>query len=288
MSISAVFRPRRALPLVGALLLGLAAAPPAMAERLTLTYRIYVGGVSVLDADAELVMAGGRYRVAISAATEGFLRRLAPWDTRSESAGQIGTAGPRPEAHVVSSTWRGKPRSVTLAYNADGTVTATAEPSADEDDREPVPAALTVGTLDPLSAFVAMMHGAAQGAGCGMTVPVFDGRRRYDLLFTAHGTRSFEASDRNAFSGEAAHCRVTWRSIAGHSRGGGERSQFWRRGEGQTERPPVDVWLARVSPNGPPAPVRASTDSPMGGVVIHLTGITVHPQAAEGACAKPC
>lgn len=258
---------------------------PALAQNWQLTYRVHVGGVAVLDARAQLALTGDRYSVAVDAATDGFLGRMFPWQTHSQSDGAVRPDGLAPARHTQVSTFRGKPRNVTLEYDGRGNVRAEVTPPPQDDDRELVPESLRRTTQDPLSGVLTVLFAGLRGEGCGRKVPVYDGRRRYDMLFSDQGMQQVGQSRYSIFSGPARQCRVSYTPIAGYNRASG--GAFWQRNPGPEERPPVDVWIAPVTPGGPPLPVRVETDSGFGGVVVHLTGASVAPQTAERAAEKP-
>ncbi|WP_448203166.1 DUF3108 domain-containing protein [Azospirillum sp. sgz302134] len=259
---------------------GIAFAPlPALAQHWQLSYRVHIGGVAVLDAQADLTLSGDRYSVQVDAATEGFLGRVFPWETHSRSVGAVRPDGLAPARHSQVSTLRGEPRNVTLTYDGRGGVRTEVTPPPDQDDREPVPEQLRQNTQDPLSGVVAVLLAGMRGEGCQRSMPIFDGRRRYDMQFADEGMRMVGASRYSVFAGAARQCRVSYTPIAGYNRK--PETSFWRRGGAQEERAPVDVWIAPVTPGGPPLPVRLETDSGFGGVVIHLTAANVVPQTAE-------
>lgn len=250
---------------------------PASAGTVDASYRIYVGGVEVLEAEATLAVSDDRYEIAILARTGGFIGRMFSWESKSQSVGAVGREGLSPLRHTQVSTFREKPRSVTLTYDRQGAVTAQVLPPPEEDDREPVPAALLQSTFDPLSAVLNALVAVGRGEGCTRTMPVFDGRRRYDMMLYDAGQRQVARSRYSIYSGQAQECRITYRPVAGYNRRPSGPS--WLRDSGQrdgiiADRPPVDLWVAQVVPDGPPLPVRVETDSAFGSVVIHLTAIT--------------
>lgn len=264
-----------------ALAAGLSLRPEAAwAQHWQLTYQVHVGGVAVLGVKADLTLTGDRYNVEVDAATDGFLGRMFPWRSHSQSIGAVRPDGLAPQRHTQVGTFRGKPRTVKLDYDAAGNVTVEVTPPPTDDDREPVPDRLRRNTADPLSGVLGMLVAGLRGEGCARTVPVFDGRRRYDMQFGDFGTREVGKSRYSVFSGAARQCRVTYTPVAGYSRtpSGGS---FWQRDSGPEQRPPVDLWIAPLTAGGPPFPVRVETDSAYGGVVAHLTGVTTPPQTAE-------
>ncbi len=257
---------------------------PALAQQWQLTYRVHVGGIAVLDAQAGLALAGDRYSVQVDAVTDGFLGRMFPWETHARSVGAFRPDGVTPLRHTQVSTLRGKPRNVTLDYDGRGNVRAEVTPPPDADDRDPVPDTLRRATFDPLSGVVGMLLAGLRGEGCQRTVPVFDGRRRYDVHFTDQGMQMVGASRYSVFAGAARQCRISYTPVAGYNRKPDE--SFWRRNSNPQDRAPVDVWIAPVTPGGPPLPVRLETDSGLGSVVIHLTSANMAPQTAERPSAE--
>jgi hypothetical protein len=246
------------------------------AAPVTASYRVYVGGVAVLDATILLDLTDHTYRIDVAAQNGGFLAKILPWKTLSRSEGAIQMDRLIPARHSQSSVFREKPRSVALTYDANGGVTASVLPPPEEDDRPPVPDVLRRATYDPLSAGLIVLLAAGRGENCARVVPVYDGRRRYDMRFDNGGTRPLATSRYSIFSGPAQECRVSILPIAGQAKPSSGPS-FWRRDDESTPRPAggplTDVWLAPVLPNAPPLPVRLETDSAFGAVIIHLTGI---------------
>ncbi|WP_168220250.1 DUF3108 domain-containing protein [Azospirillum thermophilum] len=258
-----------------------AAGAPALAAPLNATYRIHVGGVSVLEAQAVLTLTDRSYDVEVRAETGGFLGRLFPWQTRSHSTGAVTGEALAPVRHTQTSLFRGKPRNVTLTYDGRGTVAAAVEPPPEEEDRPAVPEDLRRATVDPLSGVLSALVATSRGNGCTRTVPVYDGRRRYDMTMRDSGMRTVSASRYSIFAGPARECRVTYTPVAGYSPRP-PTTMFWKRDDGRDgamadDRPPVDLWIAPVVAGAPPIPVRVETDSALGAVVIHLVAINGSP-----------
>lgn len=269
-----------AMALTASLLVGI--APTHAADGVRLLYRVHVGGIAVLDASADVAVAPGRYSVTVQAATDGLIGRFAAWRTQSTVAGALAGTSATPESFRASSLWRGEPRSVRIDYGPGGVLSAVADPPADGVERDPVPADLQRGTLDPLSAVVATMLGVRSDGTCGRSLPVFDGRHRYDLSFVPFGGRTLERTRYSVFAGDTLHCRASYRSIAGQWK---NRSSGWFRPRADdAERPPVDVFIAPVREGVPPVPVRVEMDSPFGSVVAHLVEVAglPSPPAADG------
>ncbi|MFC7334474.1 DUF3108 domain-containing protein [Rhodocista pekingensis] len=248
-----------------------AAAGPGGGYRLS--YAVHVGGIHVMDAEAHLSLVRDSYRIGMRAATDGFLGRVADWRADITSHGRLDGAGlPRPQEYRALSVWRSKARNTVLEYE-DGTPRLALVEPPPEEDREPVPEHLRPATVDPMTAIVAALESVAEGRGCGGAVPVYDGRQRYDLVFADRGRETLPANDISSFAGEAVACAIEFKPLAGRWK---ER-QAQRRDRDDDARRARDTtpvfWVGRPVPEGPPVPVRLQASSPLGTVMIHLSGL---------------
>jgi len=243
----------------------LIASQAGAAEPVRLGYTIYAGGFHVLDASIVLDLGRDGYMVEVSAQTQGILGTLFPWRTLARSDGKLNSGEAQPRTHRQTGTWRGEDRAVSLYYDGSGSVLTEVRPPDDPDEREPVPPELVSGTTDPLSAILSVAGAVALGRGCSATVPVFDGRRRYDLTFQAMGSRNLPPNRYSVFSGPAVQCQVTSKVLAGR----------WRKDSGwasdDEKKTPVSLMLAPVVEGMPPVPVRLEGQSRFGEVIMHLT-----------------
>ena len=190
--------------------------------------------------DASIVLDLGRegYTVEVNAQTQGVLGTFFPWQTLARSDGRMNAGEAEPRTHRQTGTWRGKDRAVSLYYDGSGSVLAEVRPPDDPAEREPVPPEMVPGTTDPLSAVLSVAGAVAVGRGCSETVPVFDGRRRYDLTFQEMGSRNLAPSKYSVFSGAAVQCQVTSKVLAGNwKKDGGFASD-------DEKRKPVALMLA--------------------------------------------
>ncbi|HYI72412.1 MAG TPA: DUF3108 domain-containing protein [Skermanella sp.] len=256
----------------------LAASQAGAAEPVRLGYAIYAGGFHVLDATIVLDLGREGYTVEVNAQTQGVLGTFFPWQTLARSDGRMNAGEAVPRTHKQTGTWRGKDRAVNLYYDGSGSVLAEVRPPDDPAEREPVPPEMVPGTTDPLSAVLSVAGAVAVGRGCSETVPVFDGRRRYDLTFQEMGSRNLSPSKYSVFSGTAVQCQVTSKVLAGNwKKDGGFASD-------DEKRKPVALMLARVVEGMPPMPVRLEGESRFGEVIMHLT--SAEPVVASGAVAQ--
>jgi hypothetical protein len=262
---------------VGALALaaGLLAAAAARADvpaPARLGYEVYFGGLQALALQVDVDLSDARYRVALSAHTEGVIDWLFGWTAQARSEGQVTEGAVRPLRHGAEAQWHGNRRTVALTFHDDGTIAAAVEPSAEDDEREPVTAAQTAGALDPISAVLLAMRSLAAHGSCAQRLKVFDGRRRFDLVFSDGGKADLKPTEYGSFSGAATVCLFEYVRVAGFQKPGG------RWGNPRDEARVYRAWLAPVLPGLPPVPVRIEVEGTFGSLVVHLVDARAPPR----------
>jgi len=239
--------------------------PPIMT-----TYDVYVGGLHFLTAEILFDEGGGRYRARLHAQTYGYLYKLLQWDGYVSSNGKIRGDHFAPSAYRSLDVWRGKPKITALSFDSKGDISASFNPPNTDKNREIVTDEQKRGALDPATALLQMLAHVAVNQSCEATVPVFDGKRRFDLVGEDRGEEDIQDNDYNIYSGPARLCYVDFTMIAGEWKDR-EKNGFWQREDGQPGREAFHVWLANVAPKLPELPVRMESGSVFGLVVGHLT-----------------
>lgn len=243
------------------LALAIAAAPsPAHASGdagLTLGYDIHVGGLKLGRMTLETRVEGDRYRVAVGARAADLLDRLVRWSYTAEAAGRFTPeGGVAPDRFSSDRTLRDRRWTARLDYDAAGRPTHTHVPPQSAEDEAAVPPEQRPGTVDLLSASAAIARAAeAKGGVCAARVPVYDGRRRYDVVASPAGERAIAAGRYGVFSGTAIGCRIEIHPVAGFRQARRNETDFWTVDPSGQPRG-FDLWLGRPAPGDPLVPVR--------------------------------
>ena len=264
-----------------ALVLAVAQPLPARAAetRLALDYDVYVGGIHAVKLEAGLKFESESYAMDIAFQTSGWIGRLMPWSMRSRAEGRLEAIRTRPRKARSASIWNGKARSIALDYRDDGRIVARVDPPHENDEREPVPDELRRDTVDLPSAILTMLRAVAQAGTCGKTVPVFDGRRRYDLVMRPAGKEMIAPSTYSPFKGVATICNARMIRIKGF-----QEASSWRDSWDDYKREAV-AWIAPVFDGVPPVPVRIEIDTPFGAIRAHLAGARIERGGARQSLA---
>jgi len=245
-------------------LCAVAALWPALAAAddptvLRLRYDAHIGGIRVLSIATEARYDDQAYSLEVAARTVGIVGWVGEWKGESLTRGGVIGSALRPSSHRADSTWRGEARVVELSYGTDGSVTTRVEPPPEKDNREKVPEAMTKGTIDTLTAIVALVRRFGQDGQCAGNWKLYDGRRRFDVTIYDAGEAALEASSYNVYAGQARRCRIVSRRVAG----------YWQ-GQADAAEQTGYVWMASPAEGRPPVPVRAEAETGLGTLVMNL------------------
>ena len=231
-------------------------------QRFSLAYNVFYGGIKASFLEVDIAHSELAYRMRSRAISRGPFGWLTGFVSQAESEGAVDHRQVQLRRHRARSEWFGESRSVLLRPNGDGAPDVEVDPSPEDDNRDWVKPSTTVGTIDPLTASFKAAREIDRTRECSQRLLIFDGRRRYDLVFY-DGVETLIESE--SYRGPALRCRMDVVRIAGFS-----RKPFFQ----PPETPPeVFVWLAQVRKDTPLIPVRITIDSPFANTKIHLTQV---------------
>lgn len=244
--------------------------------RIGLSYDVFSGGFHLLTFDLDLSLAQQRYDVTTRLQTAGFLSWLLSWSQVAASEGVIVEDALSPVRHRSEGQLRGRHRTVEIDYEKGQVSAVRLDPAPREDEeRDEVPEAMRREGVDPMSAILGAIRRLSAGQGCEGRLPVFDGRRRYDLVLTDRGRRAMPETRYSVFSGDALQCDFVYEPIAGHIR---------RRADPE-ERDKRSVQSGRVyaaaAAGSLVTPVRVEIDGDWGMTIAHLREVRRAPANAQ-------
>ena len=157
------------------------------------------------------------YVISMSGRTSGLARVVASGEGSMTATGAVSAGKLLPSRYTSKSTADDDTLAVTMTFK-DGNVNEleASEPPPGE-DRVVLTTEHRRQVLDPLSALlIPAGDGGVSEAACRRVLPVFDGRRRYDLSLSFKRIEQVKASQ--GYAGPAAVCSVAFQPIAGHRR----------------------------------------------------------------------
>jgi hypothetical protein len=200
----------KALFLPLALAVTAASARAAEPDSIFLRFEIFGGpGLHFLTLRVMVNQSPERYSIETEAETRSLVDLFVDLRSRVEVRGRISAGALLPEAMRGETHRRGLDLYTRIDYGADGIVTAEATPPPTRPVTPVTPAQMR-GTIDQLTAYLALARSLARHGSCALSLAVFDGRRRYDLGFADLAPETLPG-----FAGPTPVCRMTRRRIAG-------------------------------------------------------------------------
>jgi hypothetical protein len=262
---------------VSLMMLCVAGAAQAADQPVRLTYQVYAGGFHVVQTDFDLVLKQSTYNAVLGVYTRGFLGSLVPWK------GSFATTGVRTKdhfqvrQHVSSAIWKGSEDATTYDYDAKGQFKKLKkiEGGVDKTPKDLDPA-LTKDTTDILTGTLNMMAKAKNGKGCDGSAEIFDGRRRFTLIYKPLGWETLKKSKYGLYEGAAMKCTAEVKPNGGawHKK---PRGWLSIQEQGRKKGALPTLWLAEVDPKLPPVPVRIMLKTDYGTLFIHLSNLSRAP-----------
>jgi len=249
-----------ALSPIGGLLLVVGAAlaqSPPQSDRVAMRFEVFGrAGLHVLTNRTEIEEVGERYSVVSELTTRGLTGLLVDLADHSKVRGRLTADTALPEAFSSEVRRNGEDRRDRVDYRDDGSIEGSASPPP----ITPIAQVQMRGTVDALTAFFLVERQLGRGGDCTLVIPVYDGRRRYDLRYTDRGEQILSPAGGQRFEGATRVCDMKRTEIAGFPADPKE-SEGARKGT---------IWFARLVPGDLLVPVRFELETEIGQVTGYL------------------
>ncbi|MGH6865624.1 MAG: DUF3108 domain-containing protein [Methyloceanibacter sp.] len=196
------------------------------------------------------------------------------WRGTTASRGRVSSEGnPQPAMYALSYTNGGSRGEQLRMTFGDGAVTQVAISPRGRPSPQTIPVTREQleGVLDPMSgAFLTARSQNPNGdlKVCEQTLPVFDGKQRYDLVLTPKRAVMVQRQTQGGYTGPAVICRVKFIPIAGY-RPDNTGIQL------MTKTNEIEVWLIPVTGTYMYVPYRIVLPTPVGYGTAVVTSIQV-------------
>jgi hypothetical protein len=187
------------------------------AYNMTTKYRVYWLGLPVFKGSVTGRALDGHYSLALQTEATGILRVIRRSRINASAEGTIEPARYRALHYQLRAKWRKKRRSVDMTFAPDGSFQLAVSPP-ERDKREPVPQPVAAAAFDPLTALLHSTTVPLDTPACSLTVPIFDGRRRFDVRLEPAGTDRLKKLVSPLLDQDVVKCRIHVRRIAGFTK----------------------------------------------------------------------
>jgi hypothetical protein len=218
--------PRIGLAVLGAVaLLGLSgsgsrtsASDRGWPTEVAAVYKIAFNGFDIGRFTFTSYTGSGSYRLDGNAQISALLGAF-KWQGVSQAKGNVSGDLAAPGAYGFDYNSSAKSGSIRLGFHAgDVTSMSATPPTPPDEDLVPVESRHLAGVLDPLTAVLSLTRAGA-GEPCRQRLPIFDGKQRFDLVFSPKGDRRIAERRPSGQPGIVHVCGVRYQPIAGYKRG---------------------------------------------------------------------
>jgi hypothetical protein len=190
------------------------------------------------------------------------LRVLASGEGTLEAHGLVKDGALSPTEFTAKTKSDGDNADIRMVLDGGAVKDLDASTPPPSEDRVPLTDAHRQGVTDPLSAVMIASAGngdVLSADACKRTLPVFDGRRRFDLALSYKRMDKVKAD--KGYDGPVVVCAVTFKAIAGH-RASSPLVKYLSGGRD------IELWLAPVAGTRLLAPFRLQVASMLGNLVV--------------------
>jgi hypothetical protein len=232
-------------------------------------YAISVARIPIGTVTASAEIGDARYVMSMRGRARGVLRILASGEGTLSANGTVVEGRPLPAEFVAKTTTDDDTLDVKLAFEGGNATVLTASTPPPGTDRVALTEAHRQAVVDPLTALLIPAGGIGDGpseAACDRTLPIFDGRRRFDLKLAFKRMDKVKAD--KGYAGPAVVCAVTLDPIAGH-RTSSPMVKYLTNGRA------IEMALAPVAGTRLLAPFRMTIANMLGNLVVQATRFEV-------------
>jgi hypothetical protein len=250
-------------------------------------YRITLNGLEIGRANLGGTFEGSSYRIDGSGRLTGLAGIFYDYSGSAAASGRIRAAGPVPSAYSADATNGRENMTVRMTLTDSAVRQLRIEPPVEPED-ENHPAWIHVrdthkrGIIDPMSALISF--GGFDGRSfdrsvCNRSVPVFNGRERFDVKLEYSGIRTVTSNRPDGYSGPTLACTARYRAVAGH-RSDKDDIRFLE------ERVSFEVLFAPVDGSDLLVPWRVSLSTPLGTAAIQAMSVVSDGALATRSAAR--
>jgi hypothetical protein len=178
-------------------------------------YRLSFGGFDVGSYKFQSKSDGKTYETTGTAEVSALFGAFT-WKGGLESSGTLDAAAPHPSSYKLSYKSKSKITSITLGFDASGVKSIVLVPKKPPNPEVvPVKPEQLKNVFDPMSSILAMTHASAANP-CDRTIPIFDGKARFNLVMSAKGEQKIKEDKPSGQPTLLKVCQVKYVPISGH------------------------------------------------------------------------
>jgi hypothetical protein len=273
----------QSLLLSGALFLTLSGLPtPAKAQgHLEARYTASLASIPIGSGTWTIDVGDNQYTASATGQTAGLLRAFASGQGNGSAHATLSAGKVTSSIYAATISTRKKIDATKITINNGNVKEFSIDPPQDPDsERVPITEAHQHGVLDPMISLLIRVPGTGEvlsPEACQHTVPVFDGRLRYDLQFAFKRMDKVKSS--KGYTGPVVVCATYFSPVAGYIPSRATIKYLAKLRD-------MEVWLAPIAGTRVLVPYRVQGPTPIGQAVVEASEFVSVPVRASANGAK--
>jgi hypothetical protein len=236
------------------------------ARVITAEYSVKIRGFLVGRAEFQADISGKRYTIRFSGGVKGLGRIFSDAETAATVGGKLGADRFLPSEYHHAWTEDGETETVDMRFSDRAVTTIDLQPPKRHPERyTPFTEETNADAVDLVSAFVWPVEKVTDET-CNRTLPLVDGRRRFDVTLSFARFETFATRDQS-FSSPVAVCSLKYTPVAGQRIDKPDNSIL--------NGADVEVWIAPVAEEFA-IPTRLQLRSRAGRVLLEATSVATN------------
>lgn len=231
-------------------------------------FTAFIGPFNASTAEFEYVIHAKDYAVNSKVRTNGTFDVLYPFQAEYATSGRIKKDLLETATYRYKSKTRFSKRSKEMIYNANGQPIYSISSKNGKEKKKTIEiSADNSNTTNLQTVLAALAKHYGEVHFCASKVQVFDGKKRYDVIFEDEGTENIEANEYSKFSGPAAKCSMYIDKLGAEG-----DDMLWQ----LTSDRPIYFWILRDEETNAPFIARVKiNETPLGKMDVYTTKIEV-------------
>ena len=242
---------------------------PSLSQAFSIKHDFFVT-VGIFDAsktEFTYTLNKNNYKVASKVMTNGFFNTIYPFEANYISSGVINNSQMTTIDYNYEAKSKFNTRTKTVIYENGKPIYQISSKNGKEKKKQFTPSPTPADTFDLQTVIAKIAKQYNEVAFCDSTLKVYDGKRRFDVIFKDEGSDELVPNEHSFYSGKASKCSMHIQKVLSE-----DDDELWE----FSSNKPVYFWIARDKNTNYPFIAKIFIkDTPLGELTAHITNITI-------------
>ena len=242
---------------------------PSLSHAFSVKHNFFVT-VGIFDAsktEFTYSLTENNYKVASKVMTNGFFNTVYPFEANYTSSGTIDKSQMTTADYNYEAKSKYNTRSKKVFYRDGHPVYQISSKNGKDKKKEFSPSPTPADTFDLQTVIAKIAKQYNDVRFCDSELKVYDGKRRFDVIFKDEGTEELQANEHSFYTGQASKCSMHIKKVLSD-----DDDELWE----FSANKPIYFWIARDKKTNYPFIAKILiNDTPLGKLTAHTTDITI-------------